>query len=92
MDDKRNTEWRERYRQALFESDPDILPMRLDEAHKAIRWRICELWDTGVADYSELSQLDSASYFLGLLRTLAEKKQKSESPLYSAFASGKQVS
>jgi hypothetical protein len=92
MDDARNTDWRERYRQALFESDPDILPMRLDEAHKAIRWRICELWDIGAADNSELSHLDSAAYFLGLLRTIAEKKQKSEIPLYSGFASGKQVS
>jgi len=92
MDDSRNADWRERYRQALFESDPELLPMRLDEANKAIRWRICELWNVGVAGNSELSHLDSAAYFLGLLRNITQKKQKREIPLYSGFASGKQVS
>jgi hypothetical protein len=66
------------YRLAVLESDPAKLPMRIDDARKAIRWRVCELWDLGAIDTCERSQLDAASYFLGLLRMIAAKKKPGE--------------
>lgn len=82
-------DWREQYRQALFEADPQRVLTRIEEAHQAIRFRICELWDSDAADIRERSELDSAAYFLGLLRTIAANKEKSSSSVYSSFDSRK---
>lgn len=89
---ERTTDWRELYKQAVLEPDPEQLAMRIDKAHKAIRWRISELWHVGAADTSERSQLDAASYFLALLRTIAGRKVQPKGPLCSSFAAGKQAS
>jgi hypothetical protein len=89
---ERSADWRELYKQAVLEPDPEKLAMRIDKAHKAIRWHISELWHVEAADTNERSQLDAASYFLGLLRTIAAKKVQPKSPQYSSFAAGKQAS
>lgn len=85
-------DWQEQYRQALFEADPQRVLMRIEEAYEAIRCRICELWESDATDVRERSQLDSAAYFLGLLRTIATNKGKSSSTLYSEFDSRKRDS
>lgn len=76
MEPLRNTNWQQLYRLAVFEPDLQKLPTRIDDAHKAIRWRICELWDLGTMDTCERSRLDAALYFLGLLRMIAAKKSR----------------
>jgi hypothetical protein len=84
MHDEKGTDWREHYRQVLFEADPEKLQMGIEAAHQAVQRRICELRDVEPADTRELSQLAYASYFLGLLSTLTEQNQKPEGPIYSA--------
>jgi hypothetical protein len=90
MDALRNTNWQQLYRLAVFESDPEKLAMRIEDASKGIRWRICELWDLGTIDSCERTQLDAATYFLGLLRMIAAKKYP-DSMLCSAVAAGKRA-
>lgn len=85
-------DWREQYRQALFEADPQRVLTRIEEAHDAIRYRICELWESDETDIRERSELDSAAYFLGLLRTIAANKEKSRSSPYSSVDSRKRDS
>jgi hypothetical protein len=92
MADESKIDWREQYWQALFEADPDRVLMRIEAANEAIRWRICELWELGSVDIRERSQLDSAAYFLGLLRSIAQKKQEADGLFCSPFDSGKQPS
>lgn len=88
MEPLRNANWQQLYRLAVLESDPAKLPIRIDDARKAIRWRVCELWDLGATDTCERSQLDAALYFLGLLRMIAAKRRP-ESLVCSAMAAGK---
>lgn len=85
-----NANWQQLHRLAVLESDPAKLPTRIDDAHKAIRWRVCELWDLGAIDTCERSQLDAALYFLGLLRMIAAKK-KPESLVCCAMAASKRA-
>jgi hypothetical protein len=75
MDVEKRADWREMYNLALFETDPAMLPIRIDDARSAIHSRTFELWGLGTADSGERSQLDAASYFLGLLRAIAMKKE-----------------
>jgi hypothetical protein len=82
----RNMNWQQLYRLAVFESDPEKLPLRIEAACEAIRWRISQLWDLGANDSCERSQLDAAIYFLGLLRTFAAKKKSPCGTLRSAAA------
>jgi hypothetical protein len=90
MEAVRNTNWQQLYRLAVFESDPDKLAMRIEDASKGIRWRACELWDLGTVDSCERTKLDAAAYFLGLLRTIAAKRNP-DSTLCSATAAGKRA-
>jgi hypothetical protein len=90
MEPLRNVNWQQLYRLAVLESDPAKLPMRIDDARKAIRWRVCELWNVGATDTCERSQLDAASYFLGLLRMIAAKRTP-ERLVCSAAAAGKRA-
>ena len=90
MEALRNRNWQQLYKLAVFESDPEKLPIRIDVACKAIRWRVSELWDLGTIDSCERSQLDTASYFLGLLRMIAAKKDP-DRMLCSATAAGKRA-
>src|SRR5215469_12987213 len=69
------TDWREHYREALFEADPDKLQMGIEAAHQAVQRRICALWDVQPTDIRELTQLAYASYFLGLLSAITEQNK-----------------
>jgi hypothetical protein len=60
--------------------------MRIEAANQAIRFRVCEMWQLGPTDARERSQLDAASYFLGLLRTIAGKKKTASTEVYSMLA------
>ena len=62
--------WSDLYRQAIFESDRERLLARIEEASEAIRKRSRELWYASPPDTRERRDLDSALYFLGLLRTV----------------------
>ena len=81
----KNTDWREQYRQVLFEADPLKLQMGIEVAHQAVQRRICELWDVQPADIRELTQLSYASYFLGLLTRFAEQHHEAGGPIFSGF-------
>jgi hypothetical protein len=78
----KNTDWREQYRQVLFEADPEKLQMGIEVANQAIQGRICELWDVQPADICELTQLAYASYFLGLLTSIAEQPREAGAHLF----------
>jgi hypothetical protein len=84
----KNNDWREQYRQVLFEADPEKLQMGIEVANQAIQERICELWNVQPADICELTQLAYASYFLGLLTSIAEQHQKPGAPLFQRSNSG----
>jgi hypothetical protein len=63
--------WPQLYREALLESDPLKVPVRIEEAHKAIHRRALELWYAGsprTPRTKEQRDLDAALHFLGLLR------------------------
>ena len=60
--------WPDLYRKAILEPDRGRLPARIDEASEAIRRRSRELWYAGLQETEERHELDSALYFLGLLR------------------------
>jgi len=60
--------WAEVYRDALMESDPIKVPVRIEEAYKAIHHRALELWYAGSGDTRERRDLDAALHFLDLLR------------------------
>jgi hypothetical protein len=79
MTHKNKIDWREHYRLALFEADPDRVLMRIEVAHESV-------------DIRERSQLDSAAYFLGSLRTIVQRKQKADGLFCSSFDAGKQPS
>ena len=78
MDPERYANWRQLYRQALFEPDLGKLSMRIEQAHDAIHWRRLQLWHSGGVDVRERSELDAVSYFLGLLGNLSGKNHGSE--------------
>ena len=82
--DETDIDWREHYRQALFEADPDKLQMGIAAAHQAVQQRICTLWDIQPADIRELTQLAYASYFLGLLSTITEQNQNAAGAIFLA--------
>jgi hypothetical protein len=85
-------DWRELYREALFEADCDKVLVRIDVANQAIRCRLFELWQLGPADVRERSELDAAAYFLGLLRSMSGRKQFPQSSAHTLFVTGKQAS
>jgi len=60
--------WPQLYREALLESDPLKVPVRIEEAHKAIHRRALELWYAGSPRTKEQRDLDAALHFLGLLK------------------------
>ncbi len=66
--------WPELYRVALLESDRGRLPVRIEEAHKAIQQRARELWYAGSPETRERRDLDAAVRFLGLLRMVGAEK------------------
>jgi hypothetical protein len=72
------TGWSELYREALFESDHNRLPARIDEARQAILCRARELFYAGSPETRERRDLNAALHFLGLLRmTTARSESRS---------------
>ena len=64
-------DWQTLYHQAILESDPARIPGMIDLAYKAIQRRAFELWYRGgAAQTKERLELDSARYFLDLLRNI----------------------
>jgi hypothetical protein len=66
-------EWRQLYEKVIFEEDPLARAARIHAAETAIRDRVWELWweDTpGAPDARERMELQSALYFVRLLRSL----------------------
>ncbi len=64
--------WVELYQKALFEDDSSALHARVEAAQQAIQQRARELWHADGAgkqiDYRERHELETALYFLKLLR------------------------
>lgn len=82
----KNIDWREPYREVLFEGNARKLPERIELAHQAIQRRVCQLSDTRPTDTRELSQLAYASHFLALLTRITDLNRKSEGKIFSGFA------
>lgn len=62
-------EWHVLYHAALFESDRNKLPQRIEEAEKAVLCRIRELFLTNTDHIEEDVVLDDALYALRALRS-----------------------
>ena len=65
------TNWPELYRQAILETDRTLLAARIDVAREAIQQRARELWYAECPGTKERRDLDTALYFLGLLRNMS---------------------
>lgn len=78
IESKQNEHWSELYRRALFEEDRDKLPALLEKANQAVQERVRELWYSPIGGKSvidkERRELDAASYYLGLLKSLEVRK------------------
>jgi hypothetical protein len=77
---EKDTDWREHYREVLFQPDPEKLPMAIEVALQAVQRRTAALWDVQPPDRGELTQLAYALYILGLLRAMTEPEQEAERP------------
>ena len=60
--------WRELYKAALFETDRNRIPSRIDEAEKAIIERARELFGSSTDTIEEDQALDDALYALRALQ------------------------
>jgi hypothetical protein len=69
-----NQNWLALYREAVLETDRNKVKARLAQAQMAIQGRALELWYARAPETSERRQLDAASNFLGILRTIGEEK------------------
>ena len=62
--------WLELYREVVLEPDRKKMSTLVAQAHRAIQSRTKELWYAGSPDTGERHQLDAASNFLRILRTM----------------------
>jgi hypothetical protein len=85
MHHAKDIDWREQYRQVLFEADREKLLVGIEATHQTVQQRILALWDVEPVDVRELTQLAYASYFLGLLTRITEQHQEAEGPTRWAF-------
>jgi hypothetical protein len=73
--------WVELYQKALFEDDSNELHARLEVAQRAIQERAHELWHASSAgnaiDFRERQELETAMYFLKLLRSIGGQRSAS---------------
>ena len=70
--------WQTLYREAILEADPARVPEMIDLASAVIRRRVFELWYMGsAADTRERLELDSALYFLELLKKIGPASNSS---------------
>ena len=70
-----STRWPQLYREAILESDRDVLPSRIKLAQRAIRARVHELWYAASPETRERHDLDAAARFLGLLEVRHRRPQ-----------------
>ena len=68
-------DWRELYKKALLERDPESLSLRICQAHKAIQTRTRELWYQGSPETRERESLIAATHYLQILRLLLAKRR-----------------
>ena len=73
MAEGKQASWRDLYRQAVMESDPEKLRDRMAVAYRAIRARLKEIRRAG-ANGDEQAQLDCSLYFLQLLDNITKHK------------------
>ena len=73
-DSERNRHWLELYREAVLEPDCKKMRTLAAQAHRAVQSRARELWYAGSPVTCERRQLDAASNFLGILRTIGGEK------------------
>jgi hypothetical protein len=69
-----NQNWLALYREAVLEPNRKKVKTRVAQAQMAIQGRARELWYAGAPETSERRQMDAASNFLGILRTIGEDK------------------
>lgn len=67
----KSTDWRQLYKEALFEPNHEKLLARIVEAHYAMQRRARELWYEGSPVTSEQFEMDTACDFLEILGTMA---------------------
>jgi hypothetical protein len=74
VNSRKYEKWAELYQKALFEDDAGALGVRVEAAQHAIQERARELWRASSAgqpiDLRERYELETAMYFLKLLRSL----------------------
>lgn len=66
--------WHDLYEEALTATDPAKLPALIEEAYRAAQDRALELWNARSPETKERHELDSAIYFLRLLKMAAEEE------------------
>ncbi len=76
MNNDTSTDWRQLYREALFEPEPEKLLARIAEAYYAMQCRARELWYEGSSNGKERAQMDAACGFLELLEMMAGEKAR----------------
>ncbi len=76
MNSDTSTDWRQLYREALYEPEPEKLLARIAEAYYAMQCRARELWYEGSSNGKARAQMDAACGFLELLEMMAEEKTK----------------
>lgn len=74
MAETKQIAWRDLYREAVMESDPERLRIRIAVAYKAIRTRMAEVRQDKAAQFDEQARLDCAMHFLHLLKGISERK------------------
>ena len=67
-------DWRELYKEAVLEHDPERLGARISQAHEAIQKRALQLWYEGSHEMSEREHLNAAAHYLEILCALAGQK------------------
>jgi hypothetical protein len=65
-------DWKELYKEALFEDDNAKIPQRIAEAERALAARALELVSAGENQVREQEAMENAMYFLRLLRKTDE--------------------
>ena len=68
--------WRDLYREAVMEPDPEKMRTRIAMAYQAIRRRSAQVQRDQSVQSEEKAQLDCAAYFLHLLRGVTEHKAR----------------
>lgn len=74
MSDIEDPGWQGLYKQAVMESDPQDMQMRIDMARRAIRIRMDQYREQDSMHREERTRLDSALYFLNLLNNIIEQE------------------